>query len=95
VGDRRVDDAVELVTAKLRENRATTDRRQPDEVIAEVISGERASDVLDELAGLAASLLQVVVGAETFGGLDFAGMNAEEALHVFTARFGQPDQAAP
>ena len=78
-----VEDAVEIVTAILREQRATTDRRPPDEVIADVVSGGRAASVLGELARLSASLLQEVAGHGRF-----ARMDTEDVLRHFTLRFG-------
>jgi hypothetical protein len=75
MSNRGVEDAVALITAKLREKRATTDRRPPDEVIAEVVSGGHSSGALDELARLSAALLEDAVGTERF-----ADLNAEEIL---------------
>jgi hypothetical protein len=74
-------DAAEIVTAKLREKRATTDRRPPDDVIEEIVSGGRAAGALDALANLVAHWLPEVAESRGYP-------NVELALRDFTTLIG-------
>ena len=72
-----------IVKAKLQEQRADPHRLVPAEVIAEVVSGNRATGALDEMARLTRHLLQMVAGRDSY-----RDMRADQVLDSLTIPLG-------